>query len=199
VNADADDVIVRLYRDEHLSMSAVAIKSGATLGRVRAVVEREGIGRRRSVEVSDDLTAAIIRSAEQGMTQAQAGAANGVSRLIAGRVLRGQGGLLRPSDAAAVAGITAGQLRDLAVSGAVRYVRSGDDRYRYYRADMERLRHVEALRWAWAGIYMFSLLGDGRLEAWRWDGSFSFTAATVDELRDKVQADWPHYAAGRAS
>ena len=59
-------------------------------------------------------------------------------------------------------------------------------------------RLLAALRLTWDGKYMISTLPDGRLEAWRRDGSSSVQAATAEGLRDAIAADWPLYAAGRA-
>lgn len=54
---------------------------------------------------------------------------------------------------------------------------------------------AEALRWAWAGVYRISGTS-GSYEAWRLDRSGSVHAATAEELRDAILADYAGYAAG---
>lgn len=54
---------------------------------------------------------------------------------------------------------------------------------------------LEALRWTWAGLYQVTVTGSS-FEAWRLDGTGSVHAATVEELRDAILADYPKYAAG---
>jgi DNA-binding transcriptional MocR family regulator len=53
---------------------------------------------------------------------------------------------------------------------------------------------VEALRWAWAGLYMITAAPNGRLEAARLDGTGILHAVTAEELRDAVREDWPKYS-----
>jgi hypothetical protein len=186
-------MIVRLYRDEELSIAATAVKTGETISRVRAVVRRERIGRGRATVISDDVKAAIIRAcAEDGMTLAQAGAAHCVGRVLAGRALRGPGGLLPPSDAAAIAGITLEELRRLTVSRAVRCVRADNGRRRYSRDDMETLRLVQALRWVFADAYSVTACGDGQLQACRQDFTRTVYADTPDGLRRAIMDDLLH-------
>jgi len=59
-------------------------------------------------------------------------------------------------------------------------------------------RLLAALRLVWDGSYMFSTAADGRFEVWRTDGTLTLSAATPEDLRDKVRADSPLYAAGTA-
>jgi DNA-binding transcriptional regulator YhcF (GntR family) len=55
-----------------------------------------------------------------------------------------------------------------------------------------RQQLVHALQWVWAGAYKISETDDGKLEAWRMDGSYPATlrADTPEELRDKIRADY---------
>jgi DNA-binding transcriptional MocR family regulator len=57
-------------------------------------------------------------------------------------------------------------------------------------------RLLEALRLVWDGVYMLSITGSGRLEAWRNDGSHSLSVTTAEALRDAIREDWPKYAEG---
>jgi DNA-binding transcriptional MocR family regulator len=54
---------------------------------------------------------------------------------------------------------------------------------------------LEALRWAWAGLYQVTVSG-GTCEAWRLDGTGSVHALTAEELREAIRADYAGYAAG---
>lgn len=58
-----------------------------------------------------------------------------------------------------------------------------------------RDRPMQALAWAWEGVYQLSGVGS-ELEAWRLDGSGSVRGGTPAELRDAIIADYPKYAAG---
>jgi hypothetical protein len=188
--------IVHLYRYEELSMEAVSAKTGETVGRVRDVLQREGIVRRRAVIVPPGKVAAIVQACnEDGMTLADAGARYGVSRIVAGRVLREHGAGLQPAEAAAIAGITPGELRRLAATGGVRYVTSPADngRYRYFLGEMEALRLVEALRWTFAEIYSVTVCEGGKLQAHRRDFTRTVYADTPAGLRRAIMEDYGHH------
>jgi DNA-binding transcriptional MerR regulator len=193
--SETETAIVRLYQDEELSIAAVAIKTGETVGTVRGVVERKGIVRHRTVIVSPGQVAGIVQACtKDGLSQGDVGARYGVSKAIVGRVLREHGGLLSPSEAASRAGITPDQLRRLAATGAVRYATGAGDngRYRYYRAEMDRLRHLEALRWVFGDLYDIAA-ADGKMEAHRREGVRSLHSATPEELRALILEDLKDY------
>jgi hypothetical protein len=65
-------------------------------------------------------------------------------------------------------------------------------------ADGTRDRLVEALRWAWEGLYQITAAADGRLEAWRLDGSAAVLADSPEELRDAIREDYPKYLTATA-
>ena len=49
---------------------------------------------------------------------------------------------------------------------------------------------VQALQWMWDGAYKIGETEDGKLEAWRVDGSGTLYADTPEELRDLIRADY---------
>jgi len=55
---------------------------------------------------------------------------------------------------------------------------------------------LDALRWAWAGLYQISIATDGALAARRADSTGTVTAGSAEALRDATRADWLKYAAG---
>jgi len=193
----AVDLIVTLYRDERLSVARTAEKTGVSVNRVRTVVERAGISRGHSTAGTGDLRGAVIQACADGMTQEEAAAACGVGRIRAGQLLQGPGGLLPPSYAAAVAGITVAGLERLGVSGTVRRVRGDNGRYRYFRDDMEALRRVEALRWVFADAYSVTADEDGKLHAHRLDFTRTVYADTPEGLRRAIMEDCGHRVTAR--
>jgi hypothetical protein len=49
---------------------------------------------------------------------------------------------------------------------------------------------TQALQWVWDGAYEISTTDDGKLEAWRMDGSGTLHADTPEELRDAIRDDY---------
>lgn len=217
--AVSDAEIIRLYKDEGLSMQGVADKTGASFGRVRGVVEREGISRPRR-KVSGEKAAAIVAACTAGgRTQIEVATMSRIDRRTVAYVLRKLGALPQPdadllpsAAAAALAGISQNELASLARNGTLAYVRGTPRGNRLYvRAGLEAVaarradgitldgeQLIQALRWMWAGVYKISTSAGGGLEAWRLDGSGSVLAATPEELRDALRDDYPKYAAGAA-
>lgn len=140
--------IIRLYRDERLSMAKVADKTGTSFARVRRVIEQAGAARRRRPDVGEREARAIVAACTTGgMSRTQAAqrfgrAASTVDKLLnrAALIPADGGDLLRAGQAAEVAGVTKETLRLYASRGLIGSVRpTAHGQHWYYRADAEAI------------------------------------------------------------
>lgn len=143
--------VVRLYRDERLSMDKVAAKTGCSTWKVRRILGNEGVPARprgRASTLSGEQMAAIAEAVRTGaMTRAQAAEASGAGHDVIHRALKEAGAVpapdedwLLPRTAAALAGTDRNTLAALARAGLVQTRRGTARGWRLYsRAEMAAL------------------------------------------------------------
>jgi hypothetical protein len=140
--------VIGLYLNEGLSIAKVAGRTGISFAKARRILERAGVTRPRPHRtVSGEMAEEIVTACTAGgLTLAQAAARTGRPVRTILNVLRRQlpppegDDLVRPSEGAQIAGVSAGYLASLAIAGTIRCVRLTPRGHRwYYRADIEAL------------------------------------------------------------
>jgi hypothetical protein len=145
-----DAEIIRLYRDEHLSLRAVAVKAATSTFTVLRVLDEAGVQRRppgrRPAAVADqaDVAAAIT----DRMTRAQVTSSFGVSKRTVDRIRCGlipdSGQMVTARQATRITGLSSERLADAAGRGMIRSARAGRGHRWYYRDEIEAFRAGQA-------------------------------------------------------
>jgi len=141
--------IIRLYRDEGLSIRGVHAKTGIGEGPIARLVREAGVSRPVGrYPIPPETTAAIAAACDSGMTLEQAAARFGVGVTGVKTAVRTRGpapGMLTAAQAAALLGVPAPFMSALARTGLVRASRPWPRaQLRYVAADVAALAALRA-------------------------------------------------------
>jgi hypothetical protein len=135
--------IIRLYRDERLTLRAVAAKAGTSTYSVLKILDEAGIARRPPGRPLAGDQAGIVAAIAGGMARAQVAARFGIGEATVSRIRAG----LNPDSeltvsarkATRITGLSAEWLAGAGARGMIRSVRVGHGHRWYYRDEIEAL------------------------------------------------------------